>query len=123
MPPKEVVRAVEGIQAASKQPFAAFAAPGGRWVLLAQLMRQAQSIQERSRPVLHINGWIIDPAGGRTWNPARAAGKSFSLFEVSSGRELAVETPAGSYAAPVWSPDGSRFAVMHTPAEGPADLV
>jgi dipeptidyl aminopeptidase/acylaminoacyl peptidase len=70
-------------------------------------------IADLARPMLRLAGVRIDPANNAEHNAPRYTG--FVLKRIQDGRELKVTIPIDPYlSAPVWSPDGRRFAFTNT---------
>jgi len=70
-------------------------------------------IADLAQPMLRLAGVRINPANNGAHNPPRFG--SFVLKRVADGRETKVTLPTGgSISAPMWSPDGKRFAFTNT---------
>jgi dipeptidyl aminopeptidase/acylaminoacyl peptidase len=94
----------------------AFVSPSRDLVLLATPLR-FPPVAELARPAIGAGGIEIDPL---TNGPRQApAFVGFELVRISDGTQIAVDVPAGARAsAPVWSPDGSRFAFANATERG-----
>ena len=69
------------------------------------------SIANLSKPILRLAGYRIDPATNGQAEVRVQWLDALSFKDVASGRTVAVTLPAGlRFAAPDWSPDGSRLA-------------
>ncbi len=74
-------------------------------------------IADLAEPMLRLAGLRINP---RTNGPARQPRVTgLALLSVDGGEPKPVKLPeGGKVSAPVWSPDGKRFAFTHTTADG-----
>jgi dipeptidyl aminopeptidase/acylaminoacyl peptidase len=76
------------------------------------------SISEVAQPMLRLAGARINP---RTNGPHRVTGgvTGLRLRPLAGGAEIRIALPPGaSSSAPIWSPDGTRFALLNTTATG-----
>ncbi|WP_045756711.1 prolyl oligopeptidase family serine peptidase [Xanthomonas albilineans] len=96
--------------------------PTGTTLLLVQ--RQAYPpIARVAEPYLKLAGVRVEPRTHSRHDMSsgygiRACLDGFSLVDVATGRQTAVNLPAGACPAqPVWSPDGRRFAFNNTAAD------
>jgi dipeptidyl aminopeptidase/acylaminoacyl peptidase len=87
---------------------------------LAILSREnLPSIANLSKPILRLGGYRIDPATNGQAEVRVQWLNALSFKDVASGRTVAVALPAGlRFAAPVWSPDGTRLAFYAQEADG-----
>jgi len=70
-------------------------------------------ISDLAQPMLRLAGVRINPANNGAHNPPRFTG--FVLKRIADGHETNVALPAsGSLSAPMWSPDGKRFAFTNS---------
>jgi dipeptidyl aminopeptidase/acylaminoacyl peptidase len=90
-----------------------FVSPSRKTFLLATPLRYPP-IADLARPMLRLAGMRIDPANNGIHHAPSFT--SYELVSVSeAGKHTAVTLPTGAHAgAPVWSPDGSRFAFSNT---------
>jgi dipeptidyl aminopeptidase/acylaminoacyl peptidase len=71
------------------------------------------SIADLAAPVHRIAGIRINPANNGPHNPF-AVFTGISVKEIATGKETKIAVPAGAKLdMPVWSPDGTRFAVLN----------
>jgi dipeptidyl aminopeptidase/acylaminoacyl peptidase len=92
------------------------AGPTGVRVLLVQSERYPP-IAELAQPMLRLAGLRINPATNGPHRPPRVTG--LTLVNLTNGKRTEVPLPAGgNYGKPVWSPDGTRFALTATDADG-----
>lgn len=96
--------------------------PTGKTLLLVQ-RTQYPPIARVAEPYLKLAGVRVEPRTHSRHDMSNGYGirsclQGFSLVDVASGRQTAVSLPAGACpAAPVWSPDGRRFAFNNTAAD------
>ncbi|MES3100635.1 alpha/beta hydrolase family protein [Sphingomonas faeni] len=77
------------------------------------------SIANLSKPILRLGGYRIDPATNGQAEVRVQWLNALSFKDVESGRTVAVTLPAGlRFAAPDWSPDGTRLAFYAQEADG-----
>ena len=102
-PPPEVVQILD----APPAPFVSVS-PDRRWLALAH-RKTMPGIEEQSQPMLRLAGRRINPAtNGRFGSPLVTG---FSVLDVESGAERAIDLPAGDgWSTPDFSPDGRMFA-------------
>lgn len=78
-------------------------------------------IEELAAPVHRIAGLRINPANNGPHSPGQVF-TGMTLLHIESGKQTRLAAPAGAkLGAPVWSPDGQRFAVANSTA-GSIDL-
>ena len=110
-PPKEV----EAILDAPPPP-AVSVSPTRDYLALVQSSRYP-AIADLAEPMLRLAGVRINPRTSGPARPPRVTGISFQ--KLPDGKPVAVKLPDGFRpGAPVWSPDGKRFAVTNTTADG-----
>ena len=102
-PPREIVDVLR----AATFPLP-FVSPHREWILLATPLRYPP-IADLARPMLRLAGMRIDPANnGIHHAPSYLA---YALVRTSDGKRVEVKLPNHAHAgAPIWSPDGTRFA-------------
>ena len=77
------------------------------------------SIANLSKPILRLGGYRIDPATNGQAEVRVQWLNALSFKDVGSGRTVTVKLPAGlRFAAPDWSPDGTRLAFYAQEADG-----
>jgi hypothetical protein len=77
------------------------------------------SIANLSKPILRLGGYRIDPATKGQAEVRVQWLNALSFKDVGSGRTVAVKLPAGlRFAAPDWSPDGTRLVFYAHEADG-----
>ncbi|MDB5312553.1 MAG: ptpA 2 [Gemmataceae bacterium] len=101
-PPKAVLDILD-----APPPPAVSVSPTGEYLLLVHTDRYPP-IADLAAPTLRLAGLRIDP---RTNGPARSPRVTRLTLLSLSGGSKELELPAGKVGVPVWSPDGSRFAV------------
>jgi dipeptidyl aminopeptidase/acylaminoacyl peptidase len=90
--------------------------PTGDSLLLIRKERYP-AVAELAAPYLKLAGLRIDPATNGPHAPPRIVG--LALVSIADGRRLDVRLPPSPrLSMPLWSPDGKRFAFMHTTAAG-----
>jgi dipeptidyl aminopeptidase/acylaminoacyl peptidase len=90
--------------------------PGRDYLVLAEQQRYP-AIADLARPILRIAGLRIDPKTNGPQRQPRTT--SLTLRPIAGGKDIRLEMPDGARPGmPVWSPDGKRFAVLNTTAEG-----
>lgn len=110
-PPKEV----EAILDAPPPP-AVSVSPTRDYLALVQSSRYP-GIADLAEPMLRLAGVRINPRTNGPARPPRVTGISFQ--RLPDGKPAAVKLPDGFRpGGPVWSPDGKRFAVTNTTADG-----
>ncbi len=110
-PPKEV----EAILDAPPPP-AVSVSPTRDYLALVQSSRYP-AIADLAEPMLRLAGVRINPRTNGPARPPRVTGISFQ--KLPEGKPVAVTLPEGGKpGAPIWSPDGKRFAVTNTTATG-----
>lgn len=108
-------QAVLDVLNAPPTPLVSFSPTRERMVLIEWVRHPP--IADLARPMLRLAGLRIDPASNGPHEPRRYTG--FRLKALPDGREIPVKTPAGAaLSAPIWSPDGKRFAFTHTSPTG-----
>jgi len=89
-------------------PPRAYPAPGGRYLLLLHYQAHPE-IAVLARPNISLAGLRIDPVIGCRQRTHRCTG--LSVLRVSDGEQTPLSVPPGAQlSAPVWAPDGERFA-------------
>jgi dipeptidyl aminopeptidase/acylaminoacyl peptidase len=84
-------------------------------LLLIQGLRYPP-IADLAEPMLRLAGHRINPRTNGPHRPPRVVG--MTLQTIADGKQTKVETPGdGHFGAPVWSPDGQRFAFTNTTAD------
>jgi dipeptidyl aminopeptidase/acylaminoacyl peptidase len=92
-------------------PFIASVSPAHDRLLLSEPVR-FPDISDLAQPMLRIAGLRIDPANNGTHVPQRHI--HWQLVDLASGAAKALAIPDSVYAgAPIWSPDGHRFAFVN----------
>ena len=77
------------------------------------------SIANLSKPILRLAGYRIDPATNGQAEVRVQWLNALSFKDVASGKSVAVRLPAGlRFAAPNWSPDGTRLAFYAQKPDG-----
>jgi dipeptidyl aminopeptidase/acylaminoacyl peptidase len=77
------------------------------------------TIANISKPILRLGGYRIDPATNGQAEVRMQWLNALSFKDVASGRTVAVKLPAGlRFAAPDWSPDGTRLAFYAQEPDG-----
>jgi dipeptidyl aminopeptidase/acylaminoacyl peptidase len=110
-PPKPVVDILD-----VPPPPAVSVSPTRDMLALVQSSRYP-TIADLAEPMLRLAGLRINPKTNGPARQPRVTGISF--LPVAGGEPRAVTVPAGAkLGAPVWSPDGKRFAVTNTTAAG-----
>jgi dipeptidyl aminopeptidase/acylaminoacyl peptidase len=105
-PPKEIADVID-----APSPLTAYVSPAHDKILLAEPVR-FPDISDLARPMFRVAGLRIDPANNGAHLPQRFI--NWQLVTVTSGASLKVAMPATAYAgAPIWSPDGKRFAFLN----------
>jgi dipeptidyl aminopeptidase/acylaminoacyl peptidase len=90
--------------------------PGRDYLVLAEQHRYP-SIADLARPILRIAGLRIDPRTNGSQRTPRTT--SLTLRPVAGGKDIRLDLPEGTRPGlPVWSPDGKRFALLNTTADG-----
>jgi dipeptidyl aminopeptidase/acylaminoacyl peptidase len=103
LPPKEVVDAVDARSAPE-----AFPSPSRDALLLVDI-EDYPPISLLARPMLRIGGIRIDPAMGSRRRVRRSTGITIQRYDGAPAARVAL--PDGArIGAPLWSPDGKRFA-------------
>jgi dipeptidyl aminopeptidase/acylaminoacyl peptidase len=96
--------------------------PTGKTMLLVR-QNPFPSIARLAEPYLKLGGVRVEPRSHSRHDMASGYGirtclEGFSLVDVASGRETAVELPSGTCPDwPSWSADGTRFAFDNTTAD------
>src|SRR6185437_16950598 len=111
-PPAAILKVME-----APRPPVVSASPSRDRLLLMQTVDNPD-IADVAAPMLRIAGIRIDPATNGL-HLARTV-RDLRLEAVADGREIPVTLPAGirGLTAPVWSPDGKRFAFTHITPRG-----
>ncbi|PPV05437.1 hypothetical protein XBLMG947_3372 [Xanthomonas bromi] len=96
--------------------------PTGKTLLLVQ-RTQYPPIARVAEPYLKLAGVRVEPRMHSRHDMSNGYGirsclQGFSLLDIATGKQTAVNLPAGACpASPVWSPDGRRFAFNNTAAD------
>lgn len=90
--------------------------PGRDYLVLAEQQRYP-SLADLARPILRLAGLRIDPGTNGPQRLPRTT--SLTLRPVAGGKDIPLELPDGARPGPLnWSPDGRRFALLNTAADG-----
>ena len=106
------------------QPAASFS-PDGEWMVVTPL-KAMPTIEDRAAPMVRIGGVRINTVTNGPYNTPRydlhssytGTGTGYKLLGLSKGGEKALSVPSEKLGPPLWSPDSSRFAFLHTAASG-----
>ena len=89
-------------------PPLAFTGPGGRYLVLVRY-EEHPPVSLLARPFLRLAGVRLEPGLGRRRRTIRLTG--LSVLDVATGSERPLPLPEqAQVSAPVWAPDGERFA-------------
>lgn len=99
--------------------------PDGRWMVVTPL-KAMPSIADRAAPMLRLGGVRINIATNGPYNTPRyddyasftGTGVGYQLIDLEGGKESKLAVPAEKLGPPMWAPDSSRFAFLHTAANG-----
>jgi len=104
-PPKEIMDVLHAPAAP-----AMVVSPAKKHVLLME-RRLYPSIAEMAAPVHRIAGLRINPANNGT-HASSPVYTGISILEIATGKKTVIAAPAGvALDSPVWSPDGTKFAL------------
>ncbi len=106
-------------------PPAASVSPDGRWMVVTPL-KAMPSIEDRAAPMAKLGGVRVNVTTNGPYNTPRydlnssytGTGTSYQLLDLSDGGETSVSAPSQKLGPPLWSPDSSRFAFLHTADTG-----
>jgi dipeptidyl aminopeptidase/acylaminoacyl peptidase len=108
-------RAILDVLRAPQLPIG-FVSPSHDTILLATPLRYPP-VADLARPMLRIAGLRIDPQTNGIHHASSYDG--YALVRVADGKRIPVALPAHAHAsAPVWSPNGSRFAFANATPHG-----
>jgi len=106
-------------------PPAASVSPDGRWLVLTPL-KAMPSIADRAAPMAKLGGVRVNIRTNGPYNTPRydvyssytGAGTGYTLIDLNGDAERKLSVPTEKVGPPLWSPDSSRFAFLHTAANG-----
>ncbi|MEX6634547.1 S9 family peptidase [Hyphococcus lacteus] len=104
---------------------AASVSPDGQWMVITPLVAMP-SIEDRAAPMLRLGGVRINIATNGPYNTPRydlhssytGVGTGYQLVDLSGGEKKALTVPSERLGPPIWSPDSSKFAFLHTVENG-----
>ncbi len=116
LPPKEVVDILDlpPVPAAS-------ASPDGRWLVLTEL-KGMPTIKDRAAPMQRLGGVRVNVATNGPYDldpydlhsSYTGQGVAYRLVDLNTRQERTLKVPSDRLGPPIWSPDSSRFAFLHT---------
>jgi dipeptidyl aminopeptidase/acylaminoacyl peptidase len=119
-PPKAAVDILD-----TPPPPEASVSPDGRWMVVTPL-KAMPSIADRAAPMLRLGGVRINTKTNGPYNTPRyddyasftGAGTDYLLYDLNGGGESDLAVPSEKLGPPMWAPDSSKFAFLHTAENG-----
>ena len=120
-PPKEAVDVLD-----IPQPPAASISPDGRWMVTTSFPAMP-SISDRVAPMVRLGGVRINSSTNGPYDTRLSdliyasytgSGITYELLDLNDGKKSALSVPNEKLGPPLWSPDSSRFAFLHTVEDG-----
>lgn len=120
MPPQEAVDILD-----IAPPPAASISPDGRWMVVTSL-KAMPTIADRALPMAAMGGVRVNVRTNGPYDTPRyddhssytGTGIGYQLIDLRGGGKRDLAVPNEKLGPPLWSPDSSRFAFLHTTGEG-----
>ncbi len=111
LPPEGIVRILD----AAPTPMVSVSPDRRRLLILRR--ESLPPLSELARPYLALAGDRIDPRTNGPHRTARITG--YARMDLAGGKEMPVDLPADAHlGAPLWAPDGRRFALLLRRSDG-----